>query len=200
MPMPSVAVSYDFSMFNLVVAQARGERLAFPASVLPPGAPQRFGPPTGKVWTAKSEAQNRPLQRSVTYDPISGREIAREGFAEKHPIDRFVNYGIAWHEGQLFGWFNQLVGVLTAAMLVTLTISGFVMWRKRRPAGSGLGAPPAPARKVARKRLMLSVMVLAGFLPLFALSLAAVWLIEHLVLRRIAPYIAATTNRGEPHG
>lgn len=181
------AVAYDFTMFNLAVAQAKGEHLAFPASVLPPGAPQRFGPPTGQVWTAKSEAQNRPLQRVVIYDLASGREIAREGFADKHPIDRVINYGIAWHEGQLLGWFNQLVGVLIALMLVTLTVSGFAMWRKRRPIGSGLGAPPAPARKVTRTGIVASGIVLAVLLPLFALSLAVFWLAELLVLRRIRP-------------
>ena len=172
---------------NLIVAQAKGEKLAFPASVLPPGAPQMFGPPTGQVWTAKSEAQNRPLGRSVTYDLRSGREIARSGFADKHPIDRIVNYGIAWHEGQLLGWFNQLVGVLTAAMLFTVSVSGFAMWRKRRPAGRGLGAPPPLKRKATRKGVVMGGVVLAALLPLFALSLAALWLIERLVLRRIPP-------------
>jgi uncharacterized iron-regulated membrane protein len=184
---PGPAVAYDFTMFNLVVAEAKGEHLAFPASVLPPGAPQRFGPPTGQVWTAKSEAQDRPLQRSVTYDLASGRAIARDGFADKHPIDRFINYGIAWHEGQLLGWFNRLVGVLTALMLVMLTVSGFAMWRKRRPAGSGLGAPPAPARKVTRSGIVASGILLAALLPLFALSLGGFWLAEQLVLRRIRP-------------
>ncbi|WEK48311.1 MAG: PepSY domain-containing protein [Candidatus Andeanibacterium colombiense] len=190
MPMPiagNAPLPFDPAMFSLAVAEAKGEHLAFPASVLPPGAPQRFGPPTGQVWTAKSEAQDRPLQRSVTYDLASGREIAREGFADKHPIDRFINYGIAWHEGQLLGWFNQLVGVLTAALLVVLTVSGFAMWRKRRPAGSGLGAPPPPARKITRSGIVISGVALAALLPLFALSLAVFWLVERLALRRIRP-------------
>ncbi|MBO9602754.1 MAG: PepSY domain-containing protein [Novosphingobium sp.] len=188
MAMPaSKEARFDPAMFNLVVAEAKGEHLAFPASVLPPGAPQRFGPPTGNVWTAKSEAQDRPLQRSVTYGLASGRELAREGFAGKHPIDRIVNYGIAWHEGQLLGWFNQLVGVLLAVMLITLTVSGFVMWRKRRPAGGGLGALRAPARRVSSKGLVGGGVVLAALLPLFALSFVALWLAERLLLRRIGP-------------
>ncbi len=45
------------------VAKAQAERMAFPVVVLPPHAPQRFGPPTGDVWTVKSEAQNRWLGR-----------------------------------------------------------------------------------------------------------------------------------------
>jgi uncharacterized iron-regulated membrane protein len=97
-----------------VVAKAEAENLPFPVKVLPPGAPQRFGPPAAMVWTVKSEAQNRPLNRSVTFDMATGSELKGTGFEDKHVIDRWVNYGIAWHEGQLFGWVNQLVGVLTA--------------------------------------------------------------------------------------
>ncbi len=164
--------------------QARREGMAFPVLVQPPGAAQHFGPPTGQVWTAKSETQNRPLQRSVTYDPATGAEIGRSGFADKHPIDRLVNYGIAWHEGQLLGTFNQIVGVLTALMLITLAVSGFILWRKRRPAGT-LGAPSAPKPPARIGGVVAILVVMAAVLPLLALSLAAIWLAERLVLSRV---------------
>ncbi|RZA26023.1 MAG: PepSY domain-containing protein, partial [Proteobacteria bacterium] len=70
----SDAAAIPAPVFELYVERARAEGLAFPASVLPPGAPQRFGPPTSAdVWTIKSEAQNRPLGRTITYDAASGR-------------------------------------------------------------------------------------------------------------------------------
>lgn len=168
----------------LFVRKAEGEHMAFPVLVLPPGAAQAFGPPTGQVWTVKSESQNRPLQRSVTYDPMTGAETGRQGFADKHPIDRLVNYGIAWHEGALLGWFNQLVGMLTALMLVTLTVSSFIMWRRRRPAGT-LGAPAVPEVPERVGGAVAILFALAAFLPLLALSLVAVWLVERMVLSRI---------------
>lgn len=164
------------------VAKARGEGMAFPVLVLPPGAPQAFGPPTGNVWTVKSETQNRPLVRSVSYDPVGGREVARHDFSDKHPIDRVVNYGIAWHEGQLLGLFNQIIGVLTALMLVTLSVSGFLMWRKRKPDGL-LGAPPAAPVKA--QGMAAIVLLLAALLPLLAASLIVLWIAERLVLSRI---------------
>lgn len=166
------------------VAKARSEHMPFPVLVLPPGAQQPFGPPTGNVWTVKTGTQNRPLVRSVSYDPVSGREVARLGFADKHPIDRLVNYGIAWHEGQLLGAFNQIVGVLTALMLVTLGVSGFIMWRRRKP-GALLGAlPPAPARMRGVAGI---VLLLAALLPLLAVSLILLWIAERLVLSRVPP-------------
>src|SRR3546814_13988525 len=78
-----------------------------PAIVQPPGAPNLFGPPNGDTWTLTTQTQNRPLVRKVSYDPITGADVARSGFADKHVIDRAVNIGIAWHDGQLFGRINQ---------------------------------------------------------------------------------------------
>jgi len=161
------------------VAKAEGERMAFPVLVLPPRAPQRFGPPTGDVWTVKSEAQNRPLDRQVTYDPVTGAETGRSGFADKHVIDRIVNTGIAWHEGQLFGFANQLLGVATAIALMAISALGAMMWLKRRPRGE-VGAPPAAQGAWTRGPIV--ALVVAGvLLPLFGLSALALALLDRIV-------------------
>lgn len=168
-----------------IVTMARAERLPYPAYVSPPFAPARFGPPNGNVWRAASEAQNRPLIRKIDYDATTGAIIRREGFADKHPIDRVINYGIAWHEGQLFGWVNQLIGLLTALALFAVAASGIVMWWRRRPDGV-LGAPPAPSE--VRLRWVAGITLgLALLLPMLALSLLVVFLIDRLVLARWKP-------------
>ncbi|HEY0622505.1 PepSY domain-containing protein [Sphingomonas sp.] len=156
------------------------EDLPEPVVLTPPGAPMPFGPPNGNVWKVSSETQNRPLARSVSFDPVTGKVVARERFADKHVIDRVIGYGIAWHEGQLFGWINQLIGVLTALALMTLAVSGVVMWWRRRPGGS-LGAPPRPAD--AKLRIVAAMtIVLAALLPMLALSLIVLAAIDRLLL------------------
>ena len=50
-------------------------------------------------------------------------------------MDRIVGVGIAAHEGQLFGWPNQLLGLLTAVGLILLCASGLIMWWRRREQG-----------------------------------------------------------------
>lgn len=169
-------------------AHAQAEGLAFPALVLPPHAPQRFGPPTGNVWTIKSESQNRPLTRQVTYDPVSGDEVGRTGFADRHVIDRMVGIGIAWHEGQLFGLANQLLGAATALALIALSLFGLLMWLRRRPRG-GVGAPGAASGPLPRAAL-LALTVLGLLLPLFGASLLAILTLDRLV-RAIAHGIRA---------
>lgn len=166
-----------------VVAKAEAERLAFPVIIMPPGATQRAAAKPDMAWTVRSDTPNRPLRVTITYDMATGQPLSREGFAQKHPIDRVVGYGVAWHEGALFGWVNQLIGLMTALMLITLAVSGFLLWRKRKP-DHLLGAPPLPK---AHKRAQLAplIVLLAAFLPLLALSLVALWLFDRLILPRV---------------
>ena len=170
-----------------MVAKAKLEDLPRPVFVKPPGALERFGPPTPMAWTIKSESQNRPLNRQITYDVATGKELSRTSFADKHVIDQAVNYGIAWHEGQLFGWINQLVGVLTAVSLITLVISGFLMWRRRKPEDI-LGAPSMPSVQQKMRGVVIIIGVMAVLLPLLALSLLALWLFDRLLLPRLPAF------------
>jgi uncharacterized iron-regulated membrane protein len=173
----------SYALLDRLVPLGRAEAMAFPVLILPPGAPQPFAPPTGNVWTIKSDAQNRTVQESVTFDPQTAAELSRETFADRHAIDRVVNTGIAWHEGQLFGWINQLIGVLTALMLVMLAVSGFVMWRRRKPAGA-LGAPPMVREPARLRGAAIIALALALLLPLLAASLVVLWLLERLIFTR----------------
>jgi uncharacterized iron-regulated membrane protein len=178
------------------VERARAEGMAFPVMVLPPHAQQRFGPPTGNVWTVKSETQNRPLVRQVSYDPVTGAEQARSDFTDRHVVDRVVNTGIAWHEGQLFGVANQILGVLTAIALIAVSVLGVMMWLKRRPAGQ-LGAPQAIVG--LRKRwIVAAIVVLAALLPMFALSLLVIGGLEagRAVLARLGRSMASPLKSG----
>lgn len=188
--MPAPAAGHDHAhgmspvTLNEVVVRAESERLPFPVIVTPPGTSGRLSAPASAGWTVRSDTQNRPLRVKLTYDAMTGKETARETFADKHVVDRVVGYGIAWHEGQLFGLFNQLVGVATALMLITLAVSGFVLWRRRKPADA-LGAPPLPPVPARIRGVVAIVLLLAALLPLLAASLIGLWLIERLVLVRI---------------
>jgi uncharacterized iron-regulated membrane protein len=166
-----------------VVEKARAEHLDFPVLVTPPGASQHFGAKADMAWTVRSDTQNRPRRVTLKYDMATGTLLSRQGFAAKHVIDRVVGYGVAWHEGALFGWINQLIGLVTAIMLITLAVSGFLLWRKRKP-DNALGAlSPQRNRKLAK--LVPVIVVLAALLPLLAMSLLFLFFFDKLVLPRI---------------
>ena len=56
----------------------------------PPGGAVRPGLPPDPNWTVRSDAQNRPQRITIHYDGMTGAELKRDGFAEKHAIDQVV--------------------------------------------------------------------------------------------------------------
>ena len=108
----------------------------------------------------------------------------RKDLDDRHLIDRITGTGIAAHKGQLFGWPNQLLGLITAAGLVLLAVSSVCMWWRRREPG-GLGAPPPAGRPRFSLGLFILVVLFGIYLPLFGASLITVLLVEWAILRRI---------------
>ena len=165
----------SLAMLDRVAALAREERLDPPVVLAPAG---------GTRWTAKSMTANRPRRVNLVIDADGATVVSRDDFATKHPIDKTVAVGIALHEGRLFGWPNQLLGLVTALGLVVVCGSAAWLWLRRREPGS-LGAPPPglPARRSVP--LLAALLALGMALPLFGLSLVAVLVAERVVLRRL---------------
>ncbi|SJZ80777.1 Uncharacterized iron-regulated membrane protein [Enhydrobacter aerosaccus] len=174
--------------------------------LVPIVAPLGFAPPVlisppsalSPTWTARSEARNRPLRQSVTLDGSTGAVTSRTTFAEWPLIDQLVGYGVAIHEGHLFGWFNQALGVFTAVGLVVVSVSGVMMWWKRRPAHR-LGAPMPRRRLITLPALWGGLVILGVALPLLGASLVLVLALDRWVLPLfpdLAFYLGARSARG----
>jgi uncharacterized iron-regulated membrane protein len=133
-------------------------------------------------WKVSSQTGNRPARADVWLNG-DGRIEKQTGFAEKKLVDRAIGIGIAAHEGYLFGWFNLVLGVLTCAGLILISVSGFILWRKRKPE-SVLGAPPAMPARIGAAVVAITF-GLALFLPLLAISLVVLLIAEFILLRRI---------------
>lgn len=168
----------DLTAFDRVISAVTPWRLEHPVVIAAPSKPD------SDEWTAKSQTQNRPLRVNLVVNGKTGEIIQREDFGNRHVIDRIVGICIAAHEGQLFGWPNQLLGLLTALGLVLLCVSGVVMWWRRREEGV-LGAPKVLLNPRVSWGLIAAVILLGIYLPLFGASLVLVVLIEVSILRRI---------------
>lgn len=162
---------------EILVQNAAALKFAPPAELSP--AVARPG-----EWTLQSQTQNRPLRAEARFDGKTGELLRTQHFAEKKAIDRIIGVGIAAHEGQLFGWFNQLLGLLTTTGLMWMSISAFVLWRRRKPTGT-LGAPPPFPQSRIGNTIGTIILLLALLLPLLALSIVSLVLLEWLVLRRL---------------
>lgn len=155
---------------NSAVVAATALHFAPPVLVSPPGKE-----PHG--WSVTSDAGDRPLRAQAVVDGTTGAVLARKDFAERHWIDRAVGYGIATHEGQLFGIANQLLITLGALMLMMLSVSGAISWWRRRPTGR-LGAPLPLSRPRFGGVLIATIVTLGVAMPLFGASLLTVLLAE----------------------
>lgn len=167
----------NYHLLNQIVAQAHRLQLAHPVLIAPPSekSPQ---------WSVKSNAQNRTLRAEAYFDKDTGQQTRYQSFTQRPLTDRIIGIGIAAHEGQLFGWLNQLLGLLTALSLITLCISGFIMWRKRAPNGA-LGAPPPVPDARLSKGFIAIILLAAIVLPVLGASLIVILALEQLVLRKI---------------
>lgn len=166
-----------YSAFDRLVPLAATLGLAYPIQIVPAEKP-------GGMWTIKSDSQNRTLRHQVEVNPETGAVVGRLNFSQTMLLDRIVNVGIAAHEGQLFGPFNQLLGVLTAMGLITLCVSAVAMWWRRRLAGV-LGAPVPMARPRYAFALLAAVLALALYLPELGISIILTLLADRFILSRI---------------
>ena len=167
----------DLTGFDRVVATMEPLQLPHPVVIAPPGR-------GSDQWTAKSMTQNRPYRVNLVVSGKTGEILSRENFEDRHWVDQVVGTGVAAHEGQLFGWPNQMLGLFTAIGLILLSVSGVVMWWKRREQGV-LGAPQPSKNFRVSWGVMLIVLLFAIYLPLFGASLVVVLAVEKLLLSRI---------------
>jgi uncharacterized iron-regulated membrane protein len=166
-----------FVAIDTVVATVAPLHLANPVLISPPAR-------ANGNWTAKSDTRDRPLRVDLVLDPRTGAILKRKDFQSKPWLDRVIGTGIAAHEGQLFGVANQLVSLVTVMGLVTLSLSGLVMWRKRKPEAV-LGAP-APLRRVRFSAGLIALIAVLGlYFPFLGGSIILVALTERFILRRI---------------
>lgn len=157
-------------------------------AVLRKASPERFAPPVevqpprgaNGVWTIRSMAASRPDRITLHYDRWTGAEIMRIEFTDHNPVDRFMALGVAFHEGALFGWLNQLTGIVGSLGVILLSVTGAIMWWRRRPQGR-LGIPPMPGDRRIAARVVAVIAVLCLFLPMAGATLLAALLAEALI-------------------
>lgn len=160
-----------------VIATTRPLAIAPPVLIQPPKSARA-------PWTIASDAADRPLRSDLKIDGATGRLLSRTDYAQRHWIDRVIGYGVAGHEGALFGIANQILGTLTALFLITLATSGAVIWWRRRPIGL-LGAPIRLSRPPVGMGLIVLIFALGIYLPLFGVTLIGALFLDGFVLRRL---------------
>ncbi len=123
--------------------------------------------------------------RTVHVDQYSGAILAKVGFADYGLAAQSMAVGIALHQGDM-GLWNILVNTVFCAAIIFISISGVVMWWKRRPAGAlRLAPPPLPVNLPLWKGAVFIALFLSLTFPLVGLTLLAAMALDLLLLSRI---------------
>lgn len=140
------------------------------------------------VWTlsrdsASYDSTTPTADRTVHIDQYMGNILADVTYADYQVLGKAMAVGIALHEGQL-GWWNVALNALFCLAVVTLCVTGIVMWWKRRPAGE-LGAPRYP--RDYRLTLGVAIIAIAVGLafPLGGLAIIIFAVIDFFLPRRL---------------
>jgi uncharacterized iron-regulated membrane protein len=149
----------------------------------------RVNVPSGKdgVYTISADSMEgdttNPMgDRTVHVDQYTGKILAEVRFADYSPAGKAMAVGIALHQGNL-GLWNTALNMLFCLAVIFMTVSGAVMWWKRRPAGR-IGVPAYPRNYRAPAAILAIAAVVCALLPLTGLAIIAFSIIDFLLPKR----------------
>lgn len=136
------------------------------------------------VFTVSTSHPTPGKDATLHIDQYSGAVLTDVRFADYGIMAKAISYGIAFHEGTLFGLANQLLGLIACMGLILVAISSYVMWRKRKPEGK-LGAPAKPKSRKITIGVLIIMLACGALMPLVGLSILVVLVLDLFILRRI---------------
>lgn len=140
------------------------------------------------VFTIAVFADDPRNDATLHVDQYTGTVLADVRWKHYSNVARATEMGVMLHEGKLFGPLNQIVMLLVCLMILLSSVSGLVIWWKRRPQG-GLGVPPLRHDLPTWKAGVAIMLALAIAFPLVGASLIAVWGLDRLwlMVRKLRP-------------
>jgi uncharacterized iron-regulated membrane protein len=116
------------------------------------------------------------------FDRRSGEVMAEYRWQDLGKIGRLTALGVAFHEGRLFGTANQMLNLTAVVGVITLIITGCIMWWKRKP-HKALGVPRLPKDFTLPYALRGGIVLVGVMLPLFGASVLVLWLLDAALSR-----------------
>lgn len=172
---------------DAAVAASRGEGAPEPYFITYPEGESGVFSVYGYQWANNGNPAEADvtLQKTVHVDQYSGAPVAVYGYDDYSAVAQVVANGIAIHEGRRFGPVNMILTTLFCLAVLFMCVSAPIMWWKRRGTATGIVAPRARLPLLANRLLLVAVIALGVFLPLFGLSVLVILAFDQLIVRRI---------------
>ena len=133
------------------------------------------------VFTIAVFADDPRNDATLHVDQYTGTVLADVRWQHYGNVARATEMSVMLHEGKLFGSLNQIAILLVCLMILLSSVSGLVIWWKRRPQG-GLGVPALRYDLPTWKTGVVIMLALAIVFPLVGASLIVVWGLDRLLL------------------
>ena len=173
---------HDGSVANLdtAIEVASEEGLRHPMTVALPASDDGVFSVIGYAFDAPSD------ERTVHVDRYGGEVVSTHGFDDYPALAKVVSQGIGLHEGRSIGLWSFWGSALMCAATIVMCVTGPLMWWRRRPSRAGSMAAPRGRMPLRSSPLLVVGLVALGvFLPLFGLSVLVVLTLDQLVVRRV---------------
>lgn len=147
-----------------------------------------LSPPAGEtgVYTAAIYPADLQYERTIHIDQYSGERLVDIAYGDYPATGKAIEWSINIHKGQEWGLFNQLLMLSTCLVVIAMSVSGVVMWWKRRPAGR-IGVPPAPRQTRIYLGLWVIAAVFGVLFPLTGITILAMIVLDQCVIRTVPP-------------
>lgn len=141
---------------------------------------------TASATTMSADIENAWDDRTVHFDRYSGSVLADVGFMDYNWFAKSMAAGIALHMGQ-FGILNLIASTLFCIAVISLCVSGVIMWWQRRPnARFALSPPPMPKDLARWKHAVWLLLPISFLVPLGAIAIISVVILD-IITNLIAP-------------
>lgn len=140
---------------------------------------------TATASTMSGDIENAWDDRTVHFDRYSGSILADVGFMDYNWFAKSMAAGIALHMG-LFGLWNLIASTIFALSVITLCVSGVIMWWKRRPSSRFALSPPPMPKNLARWKHAVWFLLPVSFL----FPMGAIAIISVVTLDKVANLVA----------
>lgn len=153
----------------------------------------RISLPKGEtgVWTINqdtmnSDAKNPFADKTVHVDKYTGKVLAKVTFDDYSLAGKVMAVSIPIHMGLVTIW-NLLINTFICLSVIALSITGLVMWWKRRPPNAGfrLSAPLMPKKLPHWQNAMLIMLFLSLLFPLVGITLIIILFLDLVLLSKV---------------
>ncbi|HEV7834199.1 MAG TPA: PepSY domain-containing protein [Caballeronia sp.] len=132
------------------------------------------------VYTVSYFPSDPQDERTLHIDRYSGQILSDIAYRDYGRVAQWISYGTSLHMGRYFGVANQILASFISLGLAAMSISGFVMWRKRKP-GRAVGAPSRPVLDPPMRAWIGGLTALGIVFPMMGLTMLIVWIWDRLL-------------------